>query len=110
MRQRASPVQLPDGLGLRWPSGVPEAQELERRHGERLALDVKHGGLDRAQRRAEHRARAPVTVTMELLHKRIRLEGIAADELALQLFQRCDDRECLPLQRSLADAVDASSV
>jgi hypothetical protein len=47
---------------------------------------------------------------MELLHKRIRLEGIAADELALQLFQRCDDRECLPLQRGLADAVDASSV
>ena len=86
---------------------VPATQELEHRHAQRLALDVEHGGLDGAQGGAEHRARAPVAVAVELLDQGVRPEGIAADEPALQLLQRGDDGKRLPLQGGFADAVDA---
>ena len=72
----------------RHPVPILAIQKLEHRYAECLALDVEQSGLDRTERGAKHRARAPIAVAMELLHERVRLERIAADEPALQLFER----------------------
>src|SRR5215207_292356 len=89
------------------PIPVLAAKQFEYRHAESLALDIEHGGLDCSQRGAEHRARAPVAVPMELLDERIRPEGIAPDELALQLLKSGHDGQRLPLERRLTDAIDS---
>jgi hypothetical protein len=82
------------------------AKQFEYRHAESLALDIEHGGLYCSQRGAEHRARAPVAVPMELLDERVRPKGITPNELALQLLKSRHDSQRLPLQRCLTDAVD----
>ena len=91
----------------RYAIPVLSAQELEHRHAERLSLDIQKRGIDRAQRRAEHRAGAPVTVAVQLFDDRIALKRIAADERAFQFPERGNDGFGFPFQRRLAHAVYA---
>src|SRR3712207_7009326 len=55
------------------------SHELEHRHAERLALDVEHRGFHGAERRTEHRTRAPIAVAMKLDRKSTRLNSSHAN-------------------------------
>jgi len=83
------------------------AQQLEHRHPERLALDIEQRCIDRPERRAEHGAGAPVGIAVERFDQPVGLERVLSDEHPLELFKGRRNSQRLPLERRLADAVDA---
>src|SRR3712207_2252559 len=89
------------------PVAEPAAQQLVDGHAQGLALDVEEGRLHRAERRAEHGTRPPVAVAVQPLDDGVDLERVAPDQRALELLERGDDGQRLPLERRLADALDA---
>ena len=82
-------------------------QKLVNGDAERLPLDVEECRFYRAERGAEHRARSPIGVAVHRLDQMLDLEWIFSDDEALEVFERTDDGFRLPLERRLADAVDA---
>ena len=89
------------------PVALLAADQLEDRHAERLALDVEERRLDRAEGAPEHRARPPVGIAVHPLDEVFDRERILSDDEALELLDRRRHRLRPPLQRRLADAVDA---
>ena len=83
------------------------AEKLEDGNAERLSLDVEERGLHRAERGAEERAGAPVGIAVHRLDEMLDLKRVLAEDEALKLAERRDDRVGLPFERRLADAFDA---
>ena len=82
------------------------AQKVIDRHPQRLALDVPHRDVDRAQRRREDDVAAIERVPVDRLPVMCRPARVLADQVGLDLLDRGHHGGDAALYRALADADD----
>ena len=97
------------GVAGNFPPDFP-AQQTPAGNAEVLPQNVPERHIDGGDRAHQDRPAAPVGVTVRIVPDRLDVAGVFADQVALQIVDRLNDRRLFVLERRFAHAVQTVHV